>query len=56
MKKFLFTLFIRTASKQELIVGQRTIDAKNYDQAESIFNKMDLNFHHFATVKKLKND
>lgn len=53
MKKFLFTLFIRTAQGQEFIVGQKTIEAKNYDQAESIFNKMDLNFHHFATVKKL---
>ena len=34
---------------------QRLREKKNYDEAEKTFNKLDLNFHHFATVKKLKN-
>ena len=53
MKKFKFTLYIRTAQKQEFTVGVKTIQAKNIDIANSMFNKLDLPFHHFSTVQKI---
>ena len=51
MKKFIFKMYIRTKQGQEFNVGKKEITAKNYDLASSIFNKLDLPFHHFATVE-----
>lgn len=51
MKQFTFNLFIRTAQGQEFIVGKKEITSNNYDSAVKIFNKQDLPFHHFCTVK-----
>jgi hypothetical protein len=50
--KFNFKLYIRTKQGQEFLVNSLFIDAKNYDEAASKFNRLDLPFHHFATVKK----
>ena len=50
MKTFKFRLYIRTAQKQEFLVGSIDIAAKNYDVANKEFSKKDIPFHHFATV------
>ena len=49
MKTFLFRFYIRT-NGQEFNVGSKTITAKDYDSAVKTLNKLDLPFHHFATV------
>jgi hypothetical protein len=49
---FNFKLYIRTKQGQEFLINSLFIDAKNYDEAASKFNRLDLPFHHFATVKK----
>ena len=49
---FNFKLYIRTKQGQEFLVNSLFIDAKNYDEAASKFNRLDLPFHSFATVKK----
>jgi hypothetical protein len=54
MKKFIFLMFIRTKQGQEFNIGKKEIVAKDYDLASSIFNKLDLPFHHFTTVKSFK--
>ena len=43
-------MFIRTKQGQEFNIGNKEIVAKNYDSAASIFNKLDLPYHDFATV------
>jgi hypothetical protein len=45
-----FNLIIRTEQKQEFTIGFKLINALNYDEALKTLNKMDLPFHHFATV------
>jgi len=50
MKTFNFKMYTRTAQGQEFLIGQKTVTAINYDNAEKLFSKMDLPFHSFATV------
>ena len=54
MKTFKFEMFTRISQGQEFTIGSKTIDAPNYDNALKEFNKLDLPFHHFALVKKIK--
>lgn len=56
MKNFIFKMFIRTKKGQEFLTGKKTILAKNYDDANKIFNNLDLPFHHFATVESIKSN
>lgn len=52
MKKFKYVLYIKT-SNQEFTVGMKIIEAKNVDNANKLFNRLDLPFHHFSTVQKI---
>jgi hypothetical protein len=52
MKTYKFELFTR-AKNQEFITGSKTIEAPDYDSALKKLNKLDLPFHHFATVKTI---
>jgi len=54
-KTFLFKLFIRTSQGQEFNTGNKVIEAKNYDQANKLFSKLDIPFCHFVTVETIKN-
>lgn len=52
MKSFTFKFYIRTSKGQEFIIGQKTINAKDYDTAARILNySPDTPFHHFSTVE-----
>ena len=51
MKTFLFKMYTRTNNGQEFVVGQRSITAKDVDDALKIFNRLDLPFHTFSTVE-----
>ena len=53
LKHFNFKLYISTSQGQEFLVKSMGIDAVDYDAALNIFNKRDLPFHHFATVKAI---
>jgi hypothetical protein len=59
MKTFEFKLYIKTGSNllngnsQEFVIGYKLIQAKDYDNANKIFNKLDLPFHHYCTVQIL---
>ena len=55
MKQFIFKMYTRTNQNQEFKIGQKIIDAKNYDEANKLFSKLDLPFHHFSTVETIKN-
>ena len=55
MKQFIFNMYTRTNQGQEFNTGQKIIEAKNYDEAKKLFSKLDLPFHHFSTVKTIKN-
>lgn len=50
MKTYTFKMFIKTKQGQEFLTGVKVIDANNYDAALKIFNRLELPFHHFATV------
>jgi hypothetical protein len=39
---------------QEFNVGNKTINGKDYDEANRKFSKMELPFHSFATVEKIQ--
>lgn len=51
LKHFNFKMYIRTSQGQEFLVKSLGIDAVDYDAALIKFNRMDLPFHHFSTVK-----
>lgn len=61
MKNFEFKLFIKTGynlpngNNQEKVIFIKNIEAKNYDKASKIFNKLNLPVYHYATVAILKN-
>lgn len=52
IKKFVFKLYIRTGQGQEFCTNIIKIEAKNIDDANKIFSKKDLPFHHFCTIEK----
>lgn len=54
-KTFLFKLFIRSGNGQEFNTGSKLIAAKNYDDANKLFKKLDIPFCHFVTVETIKN-
>jgi hypothetical protein len=54
MKQFIFKTYIKTSQGQEFKTGQKIIDAKNYDEANNIFRKLDIPFCHFVTVETIK--
>lgn len=51
---FIINMYIRTSQKQEFIVGSKTIQAADYDSAYKQFVRLDLPYHHFSTVNKVK--
>ncbi len=51
---FIIKMYIRTAQKQEFNVGSKIIHAADYDSAYKQFSRLDLPFHHFSTVNKVK--
>lgn len=53
INKFKFDLFLRLNNKQEYKVGSKIIEAKNYDLANKLFNKLDIPFCHFILVSKI---
>lgn len=55
MKQFIFIMYIRTRQNQEFQIGKKIIEAKNYDEANKLFSKLYLPFHHFSTVETIKN-
>lgn len=52
-KKFKFDLFIRIANGQEFKVGSKILEAMNYDEANKMFNKLDIPFCHFILINKI---
>lgn len=52
-KKFKFDLFIRIANGQEFKVGSKILEAMNYDEANKMFNKLDISFCHFILINKI---
>jgi hypothetical protein len=54
MQTFIFKTYIRTSQNQEFNTGQKIIDAKNYDEANKLFSKLDVPFCHFVTVETIK--
>jgi len=54
MKTFIFKLYIRTNQNQEFNTGKKVIQAKNYDEANKLFSKLDVPFCQFVTVETIK--
>lgn len=55
MKTFRFTFMTKTSQGQEFSNGYKDITAKDYDEANKLFNRMDKPFCTFILVEQLKN-
>lgn len=54
MKTFIFKLYTKTRQGQEFLISAKTITAKNVDDANKAFNRLDLPFHTFCTIQLVK--
>nr|WP_298659108.1 hypothetical protein [uncultured Flavobacterium sp.] len=49
-KQYVYTFYIKIGG-QEFETGRKSVYAHSYDEAENLFNKLDLPFHHYSTVE-----
>jgi hypothetical protein len=53
MKQYQIILYIRTKA-QEFKVGAYLLLAKNADEVNDKLRKMEIPFHHYSTIQKVK--
>jgi hypothetical protein len=51
MKKFEFTMYVKTSQGQQFDIGRRVVEATNQDEARKKLHRMHLPMHTFSTCK-----